>query len=814
MVRDLGHDLRFGVRALRRRPAFTVLVIGVLALGIGAVTSIFTLVDRLFFAPPAGVQAPQELVRLFRSWAPGEGGAMAYADFLEYRSARTLSGLMAYDPSGVPATARLDGTPAPVNVRPVSDGYFEVLGVRPARGRFITPAENAVPGGHPVVVASWSFWQEQLDGGDAVGRSVLLNGHPFTIIGVAPREFRGISPAETPPDLFIPILMRDAVAPSGDTAWRERLPNSFSRWLTVVGRLRGDATLASARAELEAISSRIRATYPTEPQAETVLVTDQYRWSPYYAASLTSLTRMLLAVVAVVLAIALANCAILLLVRASTREREIGIRTAMGAGRGRVARQLLAETAILALVGGAGGVLLSVWTTRITAMLLPARLERLPFVDSRVLLFALGLSALTVLAIGAAPALRATRGDVVGMVQGRGRGERGGGVRDALVVAQVALSLVLLAGAALFARSLAAARSLDLGFESENVLAVQVDLRNHGYDPARGLVFLRDALVRIRDTPGVATATTASRAPFRGEYSTDLRPWSGETFPDGSEVFSVGLNMVALDYFTTMEIPLVAGRPFQPGDESGGAPVIVVNETFANAIYPEGNALGQMVPLRGDDVLYRVIGVARDATYYEFAESPRLIAYGSVFQSYQPSATFLVKTTGPPLRMVGSVTGALHALDPDLALHRVETLEQIEAEQVATFRASAHVVGLSGLVALLLACAGLYGVMVYRVAERTREIGVRMALGATRPRVARGVLATGMRLALFGAGLGVLGALGLARLVRGLLFGIGPDDAISLIASPVILLAVAAAALIVPARRAMSTDPMRAIRAE
>ena len=815
MIGDFVQDVRIGARTLARRPSFALLVVGVLALGVGAVSSIFTLVDRLFFAPPAAVRSPHELVRLFRSWAPGEGSSMAYADFLEYREARALAGLAAYDPNGIPVTARLGETNTAATARTVSDGYFEVFGLVPERGRFFTPEENRVPGGHPVAVVSWRFWQERLAGdADVLGRSVLLNGQPFTIVGVAPQAFRGISPAERVPDVYIPIMMRDAIAPSFDTAWRERLPKSFERWLTVVGRLRPDATVEAARAELEAISARIRAAYPTEPQDETVLVTDAYRWYPSFARSLGALTRLLLAVVGVVLAVALANVSILLLARASTREREIGIRSAMGAGRGRVMRQLMTETLLLALAGGAAGVLLSVWTTRIVATLLPARLDPVPSVDGRVLLFALGLSVATALVIGSAPALRATHGDVLGMVQGRGRGVRGGRLRDGLVVLQVALSLVLVAGAALFARSFAAARSLDLGFDSENVLTVHVNLRNHGYDPASGRAFIVEALERVRALPGVRAAAATRQVPFRGEWTSSLTPPAGVALPPGTErIENVGRNSVSADYFEVMGIPIVAGRPILPGDDAASPLVAVVNESFARSVFPDRDALGQAIPLN-DGPPFTIVGIAQDATYYELGETPRLQVYSPALQFYPSNVAFVIRTAVPPLTLAEPVQAALHALDPDLALNRIESLEQIEAEQVASFRATAHVVGLSGLIALLLACAGLYGVMAYRVSERTREIGVRMALGETAGSVARSVLRGGLRLTLLGLAIGIAGVFALGRFIASQLFAIQPRDPLSLAVAPLVLLAVAGLALLVPSFRAMRVDPMRAIRTE
>jgi predicted permease len=477
-------------------------------------------------------------------------------------------------------------------------------------------------------------------------------------------------------------------------------------------------------------------------------------------------------------------------------------------------RQLLSETLLLASAGGLGGIALSLWTTRVVALLLPARLDPVPSVDGRVLLFAVALSAVTALAIGVVPALRAARGDVVGMVQGRGRGARGGRLRDALVVVQVALSLVLVAGAALFARSLSAARSLDAGFDSENVLTVQTNLRNHGYDRARGSAFVVDALARIRALPGVRAVAATRQLPFRGEWTSRLDPPAGVTLPPGQEgIDNVGRNSVSAGYFEVMRIPLVAGRPIMDGDDAGAPPVIVVNETFARTVFPAGDALGRTVPLN-DGPPFTIVGIARDATYYELGETPRMQVYSPTLQFFQPSVAFVVRTAGPPLESAKLVQDALHALDPDLAFSGIASLQQIEAEQVASFRASAHVVGLSGFIALLLACAGLYGVMACRVSERTREIGVRLAIGAMEEDVLLQFLVEAVTLSLLGGIAGVLAGLG------------GAAAGAALLDLPFVLNAwiVAVAFLFsgvvgvlfgyFPARRAARLNPIEALRHE
>lgn len=816
MSTGFGQDVRFAVRALARRPGFTALAIGVLALGIGSNVAIYTLADRLFLASPPLVDSPDELVRVFRSWAPGAGGAVSYPDYLDYRDGNTtLSGLMAY---GGPyaASARNGSGSVPADVMVVTADYFDVLGIQPRAGRFFRPEENETPGTHPVAVVSSGYWRDRMGSSpDAIGSDVVLNGSVFTVIGIAPDGFRGLSPGETQPDFWIPILMRDAIQPSSDTAWRERLADSRDRWLAVVGRRERGTSVEAVQTEMTVIADRIRQIEGLDAdEAQTALVTSDFRWYPGSRTSLLGLTRVLLVTVGLLLAIAIANVAILLLARASARNREIGIRSALGAGRGQVVRQMLVESALLGAGGCVAGLLVSVGAARVAASLLPVRLDLTLLPNARVFAFAAAISLTAALLAGLLPALRAARIDVSGMIHGRDRGAGGGRVRDGLVVLQTALSLVLVAGAALFARSLASARSTDLGFEDRGVLYVGVNLRNHGYDEARGRVFVDDVLNRLRSVPGVRIATVTRQVPFRGDWSTDLEPWEGDAFADGRDVLTTGLNLVGPDYFEAMGMPIVQGRALTDEDRAGGPLSIVVNETFARLAFPEGDPVGQTVPLGGGQVNAMVVGVARDATYYELSEETWAQAWVAFEQIYQPAINFLIKTPGDPRALVSGVQQAIHAVDPDVAFTRTETLEAVAAEQTARYRASASVVGLSGFIALLLASAGLYGVMSYRVSRRTREIGVRIALGATRSVVAGGVLRRSLLLVVLGCGFGLAGTIVASRFIQGLVFGIEANDTLSLSVAPAVLLIVAMVAVLQPARRAAAVDPMRAMRTE
>jgi predicted permease len=816
MFGDFGQDVRFSARGLMRRPGFSVIAVGVLALGIGANVAIFSLADRLFLRPPPAVRAPEELVRVFRSWSPGMGGSLSYPDYLDYRDgATTLSGLAATASSTLSASARFDGSARPVRAQTVTANYFDVLGLEPAVGRFFRSEENVAPDKHPVAVITWGFWMNGLGGAsDVVGRTLLLNGHSFTIVGVAPREFRGLTPSDPALDVYIPILMRNAVAPQSGTAWRERVPNSIERWIAVVGRVRPGVPLEAVQAELDRIAARIQLLDPANESKETVLVTQHFRWYPSQHTSLSNLTRVLLLSVGLLLAIATANVAILLLARASSRDREIGVRAALGAGRGRVARQMMTESLLIGAAGCVLGVVISLGAVRVAGALLPVTLALPTLPGSRVLVFAAALSLVTALIVGMAPSWRAARSDVVGLIQGRDRRAGGGRVRDALVIVQVSLSLLLVAGSVLFARSLAAARSIDVGFDARGVLLAGVNLRNHGYDAARGSAFAHEAMARVSAVPGVALVTVTRQVPFQGDWSTTMKAWPGASFAGGRTEMDVGLNVVGAGYFEGMGIPLRSGREFEGTDVEGSTPVIIVNETFARRAFATLDVVGRTVPLRGDAPPFTIVGVARDATYYELDEDPFPQAYAPFTQRYVSDITFLVKTSVNPSTLAGPVQRAILDVDPNVAFSTVETLESVHAEQIARYRATAHVVGLSGLIALLLASAGLYGAMAYRVAQRTREIGLRMALGATRRTLAWEVMARGLRLVVIGAVLGFGAALALGRLTASLLFEVRPNDPVSLVAAPIVLLVVAAAAVFVPARRAMRIDPMRAMRAE
>jgi predicted permease len=814
-TRDLVQDLRFGIRGAARNPGFALTALAVLGLGIGASTTVLTLVNRIFFQPPAGVMEPDRLFSVYRSWAPGQGGgAIQNPDFEYYRSNVTaLDGLAAYGGGNFVASfsTGADGTDQLRGLF-VSDNYFDVLGVRPALGRFFLAEENESPGTHPVVVLSHGFWRRAF-GADprVVGRQVTLNGIGHTVVGVAPEEFRGINPFADAPDTWIPIAMFGALTRASDLAWWERLPDVRSNWLTLVGRLAPGTTYEVAAANLRALSDAL--TYPERGATEGIMVTRDLLYRPSQTAQLRSLSRMLVTVVAIVLIIASANFAVLLLSRATTRTREMSIRAAIGAGRARLVRQLMAESVLFGLAGCAAGVGLAYAFSGSAATLLPYGFTGRFAPDLKVLVLALVLAVVTSAAAGLVPSLHASSANIARTFGHRGAARGRSLARDALVVGQMALSLVLVAGAVLFARSFWSARTQDLGFETANRLIVQVNLRSQGYTEAEGRAFLTQALTRLRALPGVTRVATSRQIPFQGDWSTDLEPPSGAQPNSENGKIWIGLNAVSADYFETMGVSLVSGRPFGAGDIEGGTQVAVVNQQLAHLLWPGEDPLGRSISF-GEDRDFQVVGVARDATYYNLGEDPTTQMYVSVRQRYMPTVHFVMETAGPAADLAPVAQATLRQLDPELAFGWITTMDDVVGQVTAPYRVSAVLVGLFGALALLLAVAGLYGVVSFLVARRTRDIGVRMALGAGRRRVARDVLFGGLALAATGAALGLLGAVILRRFTAALLYEVEASDPWALVAASGTLLAVAAAASLVPALRAMRVDPVEAIRTE
>ncbi|HKQ61525.1 MAG TPA: ABC transporter permease [Candidatus Polarisedimenticolaceae bacterium] len=806
----LVQDLRYALRRLAKNPGFALVAVLTLALGIGANAAIFS-AARALLRPRLAVPAPERLVGLYRK-VPQDAAynRFSYPNYRDVRErSRVFDGLAAYyfttlNLSGGGGTERAWG-------KIVSANYFAVLGVRPALGRGFLPEEDGPAGAHPVAVISHGLWQRRF-GADpqVVGRELRLNGQPLTIVGVTPADFRGTEVGMVP-DVWVPMAVA-AQALSG----QDWLAARGLGWLRVIGRLRSGVDVGQARAELETLGSALRREYPVDNEAFGIAVVSDFGIHPQARGQVRKFVLLLLGVTGLVLLVACANLANLLLARASARGREIGVRLALGARPRRVVRQLLTESILLGTLGGVAALLIAPWliagaTALEPALGLPSRVEL--SLDRPVLGWTLLLAVVTGTLFGLAPALYGARVDVMGILRGdaTGRAGRGARSRSLLVVAQVAASLVLLVTAGLFLRSLQAAQRIDPGFRADHLLALSFDLGLQGYGPERGVGFERELVERVGSLPGVGVCSLASLIPLSSDTDTTVFV-DGYTPPSGLEGTVINFDVVGRDYFSTMDIALVRGRDFAAG--GAGGPAVIVNESAARRFWPNADALGQRLRFGKNGPPHEVIGLARDSQYVALGEAPRPYVYLPLEQNYASSVTLLVRTTGEPAGLLPAVRAELAALDPDLPVPLATTMESYLAEQLAGPRLAAAGIGAFAALALLLAAVGVYGVTAYAVGQRTREIGIRLALGAARRDIVRLVLRQGAWLVLGGSALGAVGALAVTRLFSGFLYGIRPTDPLTFAAVIAVLALAALAAVLVPARRASRVDPMSVLRYE
>lgn len=811
---DGFRDARLAARSLSRDLAFTLTAVVILGVGIGANTTVFTLVSTLFLSEPPEVVEPDRLVRLNRTTDGSGFGSLAYPDYAYYRDNNDVfDGVMAYDPSGFAVSIDAAGRLTTGRGWMVSDNYFDVLGTRPAAGRWFMAEEDRTPGTHTVAVLSHALASTLFGGAnEAVGRTLSLNGNPFSVVGVAPPAFRGTSPTESPPDVWVPIHAQPVLTPLGGDFALRRVPNNVWVWLWAVGRLRDGVTVDAAQSRMEARARYLEENFAEWNEGWGIVLSPGSRFHPPERASLTTTTALLFGLVGIVLVIACANLAILLLARGSTKLRDVGVRLALGASRARVVRSLLTESLLLALAAGALGVAVTFWTSGAVARLFPTDFVIDFEPDVRVMSFALLLATATTVLFGLLPAWQVARSDVQTSLKGVEHAPARMRGRNLLVVAQVALSVMLVSGAGLCVKSLAAARGLELGFETEDRLLVSVNLSNHGYTEEEGRAFISRALERLDAAPDVRAASTMRMIPFRGRWSTTIAP-PGTTEPDAERV-ELGLNAVSPGYFDVMSIPVLAGRTFTSSDAGDAGPgVAIVNRAMAERYWPEGNPVGRVFGREEDRDGWTVVGVVENAHLYELGENPPLHAYLPVQQRYASDVTFLIDTGGSAAA-AGQGQAAIQQIDPSVAFASVRTMREVADSVYGRYRVAAVAVGLFGLLALLLACAGLYGVLSYMVARRRQEIGVRVALGASAGRVGRAVLGRGVGLAAVGAVLGVIGAVSGSTVLASFLYDVSPRDPVALLAAPLLLVAVAAVASLVPARRATGVSAVEVLKAE
>ena len=817
-METLFADLRYAVRMLAKRPSFTLVAVLSLALGIGANTTIFSVVNALLLRS-LPVTDPARLVAVYTRDAQNPAmlsGPLSHLNWKDYREqARSFSGMLGFDWAGM--SVATGGGEANLMVgQLVSENYFDLLGVRPERGRAFTADEGAKPGAHPVAVVSHRFWQQRM-GGDpaAVGHTIVINRGRFTVVGVAPERFTG-TVTGVQPELWLPMSMNRQIKPDPELNWYEQRRGLF---VNAIARLRPGVTVAGAQAEMTGIGRRLERDYPNDNQGRSPMLVPltQATVPPEARQGLMVASALLLGVVGLVLLIACANVANLLLARATARRREIAIRLAQGASRGRLVRQLLTESLLLALLGGGLGLLLLVWASHALLVFLPS----LPFpitvsldlgIDVRVLCFALAITLVTGFLFGLVPALQSSRPQLVAALKsqaGAPAAGRGMGLRGALVAGQVALSLLALVAAALFLRSLGAAQRMDPGYDTAHLLSVSFDVGLYGLDRGRGEQLFRAVREQVGALPGVAAVSIGQSGPMQGSFMRSVFLEGAET--TGNNGLLVEVNAVDPAYLKAVGVPIVAGRGLTDADRAGTQPVVVVNRTMAEKFWPHQSVLGKRFHFHGQPAV-EVVGVARDAKYNAVAEDPQPYVYEPLAQNYASGVTLVARTAGEPLAVLPSIQRQVRALAPGIPLVGAATLaQQLDASLWAP-RFAASMLAVFGALALALATAGIYGVMSFSVAQRSRDIGVRMALGAGRATVLKMILAQGMRLVAIGLAIGLGLSFAVSRLAGSLLIGVGPTDPVAFLATPPLLAVAALFSIYIPARRATAVDPTVVLR--
>src|SRR5215813_247271 len=805
-------DLRFGVRMSIKNPGLTLVAVITLALGIGANTTIFSVVDRLLMRM-LPVNEPERLVNLIgRDEKGGHELNFSYPIYKDYRDQNNVfDGLLAYSETAM--NLNEGGQPERIMGVLVSGNYFDTLGVTPALGRAFLPEEDRTPGAHPVAVVSYGLWQRRF-GADPklVGRAITLNTHSFTVIGVAPAEFRGVRRGVSP-DVYVPMQM---IA----QAWPARKPDDLNNrkfsWLNLMGRLRPGVTRAQAQTTMSALSSRIMQVHPnTWP---LIALEDGSQGETGGISDLRTPLKLLMTTVALVLLIACVNVANLLLARAQTRSREMAVRLAVGASRYRLIRQLLTESLLLWLLGGLLGLFLAVWLTGVLAAYSPPAGDSAPplldaGIDWRALAFTATLSLLTGLLFGLVPAWRSSKPNLtVGLKEesvAAGSGRVSG--RGALISAQIALSLVVLVCAGLCVRSLLALQRIDAGFETAKVLVMGLDLSLNGYKEEQGRQFYANLLERVSALPGVEAASLARIVPLTGSGMRITVGIEGYT-PTDDKPINIDMNIVGPRYCATMNLPLVAGREFTANDNAAAPPVVIINEAAARTYWPNQNPLGKRLIIDGQPT--EIIGVTGASRYRSLTEAFRPGMLLPAAQNYFPDLSLHLRSAGDPASLIESARRELRALDPQLPATNIRTLEEQRRNSLYSERVTALLLSAFGALALLLAALGIYGVMAYAVAQRTREFGIRMALGARAGDVLRLMMSQGARLIGAGVALGLAGAFAATRLIRSFLYQVSYTDPMAFVSAALLLAAVALLACYIPARRATKVDPMVALRCE
>lgn len=808
----LARDLRFAFRMLLKNPAFTTAAVLTLAVGIGLNTATFSAVHSILLRPLPGVEEPDRLVQLYREWASDfQYGSSSIPHFFSIKEeADVFESVTAW--TFVPLNLSEGGQNERIMGEMVSADYFRTFGAQPVLGRGFLPEEDVGPGQHPVVVVSHAFWQDRFGGrADIIGETITLNGRPFEIVGVAPPEFRGAMPAVTA-NLYAPLMMQRELTPGID-----RLDRRGANFMTTVARLKDGVSVEQARGAMDALIVGLREQYPGHYEGNTIHLVAQSEAGlhPMFAGTQTAMSVLMMVVVGLLLLIACVNVANLFLARARDRRKEIGVRVSLGASRGEVIRQLLTEASLFAFVAGAAGLALAVFAVDLlNGIQMPSDVP-MDFdvtISRPVLVFTVAAAILTGLLFGLAPALTASKPELVTALKGGDEGRRSKSrATRTLVGVQVALSIILLVSAGLFLRNLRAATTLDKGFEAENLMLVSMDPALQGYDYARTVSFYEQLLDRVRQYPTVVAAGLAEIVPLGfGSQQTGVAVPGYEPGPD--EVMSIDYNEATPGYFEAMGIRLLRGRPFTEADVEGAAPTILINQRFADRFWPGEDPLGKVVQVGSTE--RTVVGVTETGKYQRLGEEPLSYMYLPWAQAFNSEMTLHVRTAGPSEAILARVREEVERLDPLMPLYEARTMESHLGIAMLPARLGGVVLGFFGVLGLFLAAIGIYGVMAYSVAQRTRELGIRMALGAPRADVVGMVIRQGMWVVGIGVAAGLVGAVIAARLIQGLLYTGNALDPVTFLTVTLVLLATAGLATWLPARRAAAVDPVRALKTE
>lgn len=810
---QLIQDIRFAFRQLRKSRGFAAVAILTLALGIGANTAVFSVADAVLLKPLRCAD-PASLAIVWEK-LPEYGVArntVSPPNFLDWQEQnRAFNGMAAFVDQPVNLTGA--GRPEQIDVEQVSKNFFSVLGVEPMQGRGFVEGEDQ-PGKAKVAVLSYALWKSKFAGDpEIVGKAIQLNGQATAVVGVTSPDFdwyiSEFSSTNQKPQLWTPL----EVTPS----WRDF--TKVGRYLRVVARLKPGVTVQQAQAQMDVLAAGLAARNPAYDKGWGIAVVPLRE---QLSGSFRPALLILLGAVVLVLLIACANISSLLLSRATGRSREIAIRVSLGASRSRIARQLLAESVFLGFIGGTLGTVLAVWAT--SALLRTAPASLLDFaqtsVNVRILAFAAGITMAASLLAGFVPAFLASAGDAASALPEGGRSTSAGRksllVRSVLVVAEVSLALVLLAGASLLMQSLLRLMNVNTGFQTQHLLTFQISLPATKYGEQARSSFFMQLLDKIRALPGVVAASADVTPPFSGVGSATDFAIVGEAPRPPSDAHGTSVRVVQPDYLHTMGIPLLSGRTFNEREFAQQSNVVIINKALADKYFPGKNPIGQkiVIDMKDENLPDEIIGVVGDVHLSDLATAPFPVAYWPYAELRYPAMTALVRTAKTPQSLVGPIREVVTQLDEEQPIAKIATMDQLVGDSLARSRFTTLLLSCFAAVALVLACIGIYGVMAYSVAQRTQEIGIRMALGAQRADVLRMVLKQGFRLAAVGVAIGVAGAVAVARLMTTLLYGVNPGDPLTFIGVAVLLASVALAACYIPAHRAMRVDPLIALRYE